>query len=458
MPVPEIRYARSGDHRLAYQQWGSGPRLMLIPDLISNVEVIWEHELYRRSLEYLGKHMTCVLFDKRGIGMSDRFERAPTLDERNADVCAVMDAVGWDRAHVMGQSEGAAMGLSFAVDHPERVETLTMINTFPPPRYIPRVPEFIRDGDPPILDRNEIYEHFMRILETWGEDATALVEWSMPSQIGNESFTRWVSRLQRFAASPNDFKRQLDNIMEFDAEDAPERVSVPTQVMHVAGDKELHVSLGRLLGDVIPGAKYVEIEGADHFFWTMPNWREIVDGIIRFTGGKVERTTERRFGTVLFTDIVDSTRRSASMGDTAWRDVMDGHDRTARGLIDRHGGRVVESTGDGLLSVFDAPSTCVECGLELRDALRGMGLEIRAGVHAGEVEVRDDGRISGIAVNLAARVEQHAADGEFWASSTVREMLLGGSTRFEDRGEFELKGFEGRWQLFAVAGSQSSGW
>ncbi len=457
MTAPEVRYARSGDLRLAYQQWGSGPSLMVIPDLISNVEVIWEHELYRRSLEYLGKHMTCVIFDKRGIGMSDRFERAPTVEERNADVLAVMDTVGWEKAHVMGQSEGAAMGLSFAVDHPDRVETLSMVNTFPPPRYVPRVPGFIREGDPPILDRNGIYEHFMRVLETWGEDASYLVDWAMPSQIGNESFTRWLARLERFAASPNDFKRQLDNIMEFDAGDAPERVRVPTQVLHVAGDKELHVALGRLLGDVIPGAKFVEVDGADHFFWTMPNWRAIVDEIITFTGGKPERTTERRFGTVLFTDIVDSTRQSVSMGDAAWRDVMDGHDRTARGLIDAYGGRVVESTGDGLLAVFDAPSLGVQCGLELREALRGMGLEIRAGIHAGEIEALDDGRISGIAVNLAARVEQHATNGELWTSSTVREMLLGGSTRFEDRGEFELKGVEGRWRLFAASGGQASG-
>jgi class 3 adenylate cyclase/pimeloyl-ACP methyl ester carboxylesterase len=454
MQVPEVRYARAGDLRLAYQQWGDGPPLIIVPDLISNVEITWEHELYRRSLEHLGKYMTCVYFDKRGIGASDRFEEAPTLEQRNQDILAVMDTVGWERAHVMGQSEGAAMGQLFAVDFPERVESLTLVNTFVPPRYIGRIPEYIRDGDPPILNGVQIYEHFERVLETWGEDASYLVEWAMPSQIGNEAFTRWLARLLRCAASPKDFKRQLDSIIRLDAGDAPERISARTLVMHVQGDQELHVSMGRLLADIIPDAEYVEVEGADHFFWIMPNWREMVDRVIRFaTGANAQSTTTRQFGTVLFTDIVDSTRRSASVGDATWRDGLDSHDRTARGLIDQHRGRVVKSTGDGLLAVFDSPSQGVECGIKMCNALRGIGVEIRAGLHAGEIEVHDDGDISGIAVNLAARVEQNAADGELWASSTVRDLMLGGSASFTERGEHQLKGIDGAWRLFSVGAS-----
>jgi class 3 adenylate cyclase/pimeloyl-ACP methyl ester carboxylesterase len=452
MQVPEVRYARAGDLRLAYQEWGNGPPLMIIPDLISNVEITWEHELYRRTLEHVGKHMTCVYFDKRGIGMSDRFEEAPTLEQRNQDILAVMDAVGWERAHVIGQSEGAAMGQLFAADFPERVESLTLLNTFVPPRYQSRIREYIRDGDPPILNGRQIYEHFERVLKVWGEDASYLVEWEMPSQVGNESFTRWVARLLRLAASPKDFKRQLDSIFSVDGGDAPERISARTLVMHVLGDQVLHVSMGRLLADIIPGAEYVEVEGADHFWWIMPNWREVADTVIGFaTGADVQSTTTRQFGTVLFTDIVDSTRQSASVGDATWRDVLDGHDRTARGLIDQHRGRVVKSTGDGLLAVFDAPSQGVECGIEMCNALRGIGVEIRAGLHAGEIEVHDDGDISGIAVNLTARVEQNASDGELWASSTVRDLMLGGSASFTERGEHELKGIDGVWRLFSVA-------
>ena len=453
MQVPEVRYARSGDLRLAYQLWGDGPPLMIIPDLISNCEITWEHESYRRTYEHVGKHMTCVYFDKRGIGMSDRFDEAPTLQQRNDDILAVMDEVGWESAHVVGQSEGGAMGILFAVEHPERVESLTVMNTFVPPAYRRRLRDYVRDGDPPMLTSEEIYAHFMKILATWGEDASYLVGWSTPSQVGNEPFTRWMARLMRFAASPNDFVRQLDSIFNFDAGDAPERLTMRTQVLHVAGDQELHVAGGRLLADIIPDARYVEVEGADHFSWIMPNWRDVADEVIRFAiGGEIKRTTTRQFASVMFTDIVNSTMQSAAVGDEAWRVILDGHDRTARRVIDEHRGRVVKSTGDGLLATFDSPSEAVDCGLRLCDELHGIGIDIRAGVHAGQIEVHDDGDISGIAVNLAARVEQQAADGELWASSTVRDMLLGGDVVFAERGEHELKGIDGSWRLFAVNG------
>ena len=366
MQIPETRYARVGDLRLAYQQWGEGPPLLIIPDLVSNVEVAWEHELYRRTLEHFGKHMTCVWFDKRGIGMSDRFDEAPTPQQRTDDILAVMDKVGWERAHVLGTSEGAVMGQLFAADCPGRVESLTAINTFVPPRYVSRIPAYIRSDDPPPLSGPEIYQRFLGILETWGEDASHLVEWAMPSQIGNESFTRWIARLQRYAASPNDFRRQLDSIYVLDIGDAPERITCRTMVMHVKGDLELTVALGRLLADIIPDATYVEIEGADHFSWIMPNWRDIADQVIKFaTGTSVARSSTRQFGTVLFTDIVDSTRLSAAAGDSNWRAVLDSHDRITRGLIDQHRGRVVKSTGDGLLAVFEVPSEGVACGLEM---------------------------------------------------------------------------------------------
>ena len=452
MQVPETRYARVGDLRLAYQEWGEGPPVLMIPALVSNVEVWWEHELYRRSLEYFGKHMTCVCFDKRGIGLSDGFDGTPTLEQRNEDVLAVMDAVGWESAHIMGVSEGGVMAQLFAADYPDRVESLTLINTFVPRQYQSRVPDYVQDGDPPLKPRSKIIERFLRMASTWAEDPGYMVEWEMPSQIGNESFTRWAGRLQRLSASPRDFLRQFESIAGLDAEDAPERISARTMVMHVKGDAVLNVAMGRLMADLIPGATYQEIDGNDHFFWCMPNWREIADAVIEFeTGATLERTTTRQFGTVLFTDIVNSTRQSSDVGDSKWREVLDGHDRVARGLIDQQQGRVVKSTGDGLLAVFDTPSQGVTCGIEMCEALAEMGVKIRAGVHAGEIEVHDDGDISGIAVNLAARVEQQAADGELWTSSTVRDLMLGGSTSFTERGEHELKGIDGSWRLFSVS-------
>lgn len=452
MQVPETHYARVGDLRIAYQKWGEGPPLLIVPALISNVEVSWEHELYRRTLEHLGKHMTCVQFDKRGIGLSDRFDGAPTLEERNQDIHAVMGAVGLERCHFLGLSEGGLMSQLFAADFPERVESLILLNTFPPRRYSKRIHGHFRDGDYPLYGTAERYKRFMRVADEWSEDPRYFVEWDMPSAAQNESFIRWVGRLQRLSASPRDFRRQVDSVFALEGGDAPERIKTRTMVMHVKGDQVLPAAGGRVLADLIPGATFVEIAGADHFSWIMDNWRDVNDTIIKFiTGISADRTTTRQFGTILFTDIVDSTKRSSAVGDSNWREILDSHDRITRSLIDQHHGRVVKSTGDGLLAVFEVPSQGVACGLEMREALRGIGVEIRAGVHAGEIEVHDDGDISGIAVNLAARVEQKAADGELWTSSTVRDMMLGGSASFTERGEHELKGIDGTWRLFSVS-------
>ena len=407
---PEIEYATTPDGlRIAYQRWGEGPPLVVCPQIISNVEVHNEHEYYRRVREHVGRFMSCVEFDKRGIGLSDRITGdLPDLQTRLQDITTVMDAMGWENAHFWGISEGAMMGQLFAAEFPERVRTLTLVNTFVSPRYIPRVIEHLRLGeDPHALDRNGIWEKFVEITETWGVDAGPQVEWEVPSKVGDESFIRWMARVQRSAATAADFRRQLESIMDLDAGDAPERITVPTLVQHVRGDRVLTVAMGRLLGELIPDAEYHEIEGDDHFSWILPNWREIVDRFIEFAvGTRPDRTTTRTFGTVLFTDIVGSTRRSAELGDARWHEILDQHDRLTRRLVETHGGRVVKSTGDGLLALFAMPSDGVTCAREIRSELVGAGVDIRAGLHCGEVELHDDGDISGLAVNLAARVEQ----------------------------------------------------
>ena len=224
-----------------------------------------------------------------------------------------------------------------------------------------------------------------------------------------------------------------------------------TMVIHVKGDRVLPVAGGRLLAQIIPNAIYREVQGDDHFAWIMPNWRDTNDAVIEFcTGASLKRTSTRKFAAVLFTDIVDLTRQSSTLGDAKWRSLLEGHDRVTREIIDRHGGRLIKSTGDGLLVIFDAPFQGVACGIEMCDALSGMGVTIRAGLHVGQIEVHEDGDISGIAVNLAARVEQHAVAGELWTSSTVRDMMLGGADTFSDRGEHVLKGIDGSWRLYSV--------
>jgi class 3 adenylate cyclase/pimeloyl-ACP methyl ester carboxylesterase len=449
--APDTRYARSGDLRLAYQQWGAGPPLLIVPALLSNMEVSWEHEYLVRIFDLLGRHVTVAQFDKRGIGLSDRPEQPPTLDERIGDIVTVMDALGWERASLLGVSEGGVMAQLFAANCPERVDKLVLHNTWASPRYTPLVRDRREEGDPPIGRNAELWSRFESLCEGWPECVQEFVDWFMPGQSDNVSFVRWVGRFMRLSASPRDFRRQIESIFGLDAGDAPERITQPTLVVHVKGDLVLNVAGGRALAAIVPDAQYLEISGTDHFSWVQPNFREICDPMIEFvTGMPVSRVATRRFATVLFTDIVGSTRHAASVGDAAWHELHDEHDRLARKIVDQHGGRVVKSTGDGLLVIFDVPSEGVACGAALCTELRNLGVEVRGGLHAGEIEVHDDFDISGIAVNLAARVEQAATDGELWASSTVREMMLGGSATFLDRGDHQLKGIDGDWHLFAV--------
>ena len=451
MRAPETHYARSGELRIAYQRWGRGPALMIVPPIISNVEIGWEHELTSRILEYLGQTFTCVHFDKRGIGLSDRFDEVPTLTQRIDDIHAVMSAVGWNSAHFLGLSEGGAMGQLFAANFPKQVESLVLVNSVVSACYRQRISEFVQDGDPPLQKTKEIYDRFMKVADTWSEQPEFMVDWMTPSQSGNSSFIRWTGRLQRLTCSPKDFRRQVENVHTLDADNAPELISTRTMIMHVKGDRVLPVAGSRLLATIIKDAVYHEIQGNDHFAWIMSNWRDVADAAIEFcTGAPPNRMPSRKFAAILFTDIVDSTRQSATLGDSKWRTLLEGHDRVSRELINQQGGRLVQSTGDGLLAIFESPFQAVACGLEMCASLGSVGARIRAGLHVGQIEVHEDGDISGIAVNLAARVQQHAAAGELWTSSTVRDTMLGGPDKFTDRGEYVLKGIEGSWRLYSV--------
>ena len=451
MTIPDTHYAKTNDGlRIAYQQWGVGPPCLIVPALISNVEIAWEHELFRRTLERWGKFMTCVMFDKRGIGLSDRFDGLPTLEERIEDMICVMDAVGWQQAHVQGTSEGGLMAQLFAANHPDKVLSVGLLNSIVPPRYRPQIRARFEEGDATIPTTRETIDRFLKIAETWGEDAKFMLDYELPSQNGNEGVSRWIARLCRLSASPRDFRKQLESILSLDAGDAPERIRARTLVTHVKGDRVLPVAGSRVLASLIPGASYVEYLGDDHFAWCMPTWREVLDRYVEFaTGQPVPYTVVRKFAVILCTDIVNSTKQASSVGDTSWRETMEGHDRVTRNLVGRHGGQVVGSTGDGLLATFDVPSQAVSCGIEMRGALASIGVTIRAGTHAGEIGIIE-GDITGIAVNLAPRVSQKAADGEFWVSSTVRDMMLGGSTAFSDRGQHALKGFDDQWRLYSV--------
>lgn len=450
MEPPDTFYALSGELHIAYQQFGSGPDVVLVPPLVSNVELSWDHEIYRRVLELDGHHMRMLMFDKRGIGCSDRFERSPTLEERIQDITAVMDAAGLERANLIGLSEGGIMAQLFAARHPERVDKLVLMNTGAGASAAPELDGYVQPGDPPI-DWSYFFGQFAELVRTWGVDPAFMVGWMMPSQAENLPFVRWAGRLQRQTASPADIQRQIESVTNLDTGGVLSEIGAPTMVVHAKGDRVINVANGRFLADRIAGATYLEFPVDDHFIWVCPSWREVIEATAEFvTGRPLVAHAERRFAAVLFTDLVDSTARSARAGDVAWLETLESHDRICREVVEGLAGRIVKHTGDGLLAIFDAPSQAVRAGADLVTKLGAVDLGVRAGVHAGELEVRDDGDITGAAVNIAARVEQAAGLGEVYVSSTVRDMLLGGDHVFAERGEHQLKGVEGSWKLYSL--------
>ena len=453
MEPPDTLYALSDGLHIAYQQFGAGPDVVLIPPLVSNVELSWDHELYRRVLEFDARHSRILWFDKRGIGCSDRFEQPPTLEERIRDITSVMDAAEVECASLVGLSEGGRMAQLFAARHPERVDKLVLMNTTPGFACTPFLADYLEPGERPVDDAYflELFERFGGLVQTWGVDPAFLVDWMMPSQNGNPSFARWVGRFQRQTASPADIQRQIDSLALLESVDCLSDIRVPTLVIHGNGDRVLHPAFGRYLADHIKGATYLEFHIDDHFLWVAPSWREIVGAAFEFiVGHPAAVDSQRRFAAVLFTDLVGSTTRSTDAGDVAWRETLESHDRICREVVGRHAGRIVKHTGDGLLAVFDAPSQAVSAADDLLTKLGSIDLGVRAGVHAGELEVRDDGDVTGAAVNIAARVEQTAGLGEVYVSAAVRDMLMGGEHRFANRGDHELKGLEGTWRLYAL--------
>ena len=446
MEVPDVKFATSEDGvRIAYQVFGEGPTVVAAPPLLSHVELAWENELYRRTLERAARHLKMITFDKRGLGLSDRFDDPPDAEQRIADFVAVMDAEGVERATVSGFSEGSVLAMLFAATYPERVDKVMLANTVSPARYWYRLDELAGEH---LLPTAEIRRRWDEIADGWASNPGLMVDWILPSQSNNESLVRWMGRLQRLSATQDAVRRQIENVFQLDAGDAPTRVQQPTLITHSVGDRVLDVGHSRILHEIMPNSRLVEFDSDDHFFWLSENWKQLVDIHVEFvTESPVADTTSRTFGAVLFTDIVGSTSAATAIGDDGWHETLESHARICDQAIAGVGGRVVKSTGDGVLAIFDSPSAAVDAARRLRTELAPIGIDIRGGIHAGEVELHDDGDISGLAVNLAARVEQAAPDGEIYVSSTVRDLLLGGSHGFEDRGEHDLKGIDGRWTL-----------
>jgi len=439
---PETRYAKSGDVSIAYQVMGGGPLdLVVVSGWLSNVDFAWEDPLYGEWVQRLAAFSRVILFDKRGTGLSDRDVGDSTLEERMDDLRAVLAAVGSERAALLGFSEGGALAMLFAATHPERVRALVLYATFARAVEAPDYPEG--------TETRRALERLLHALDTaWGEGTTLAL--MAPALAHLPQAPRFMGRYERMCVSPRAGRAHLGWVMEIDVRPVARALQVPALVLHRTGDRLIPVAAGRALAREIPGARWVELAGDTHPPW-LGDAAALVAEIQQFlTGSRAAVEVERVLATVLFTDIVGSTERAVALGDRAWRDLLDRHHAVVRQELARHRGQEIDTTGDGFLAAFDGPARAIRCAQGIRDAVRGLGIEIRAGLHTGECE-RVDGKLAGIAVHTAARVMAAAGPGEVLVSSTVRDLVAGSGLAFRERGVHALKGIPGEWCLFAVA-------
>jgi class 3 adenylate cyclase len=437
----EISYARNGDVSIAYQVVGDGDLdLAVVGGFVGHLEILWESPAAARFLERLSSFARVILWDKREQGLSDRLGQPPTLEQGMDDLHCVLDAVGSKQAALLGVSEGGPMALLFAATYPERVSHLVLYGTYA---------KMTRSEDYPEGLPREVLDRFLDAVQLdWG-GPDALAMWA-PSAAGDEEAIRHWRRLVRSGTSPAAATALIRMYYDIDVRPALAAITAPSLVLHRRDDRVVAVGMARALARDLPGARYVELEGQDHLPWTQhPDG--LLDEIEEFvTGARREREPERMLATILFTDIVGSTERAASSGDREWRRLLERHDELVRRELGRYRGREVKQTGDGFLAAFDGPARAVQCAAAISEQVRRLGIEVRAGVHTGECEVRD-GDLAGMAVHIGARVGACAAASEVLVSGTVKDLVVGSDLRFEDRGARELRGVPGEWRLYALA-------
>lgn len=442
--APETKYARNGDVHLAYQTWGEGDvDLVLVPGFISHVELQWEYPFSSRWLERLGSFARVVSFDRRGTGLSDpvTVTDAPDLETRMSDLGVVMDAVGFERAALVGQSEGGPMSVLFAATYPERTTTLVLIGAMARSTYADDHPWL-----PTVDDYNAAGVELLR--PSWGKGV--VIDVSAPSMVDDPDVVAFYARLERSAISPGMIASVAGMFYDTDVRDLLPSLRVPTLVLHRRGDRLVNVRSGRYLADHIPNAKYVEVAGADHAPW-FENTDVYLGEIEEFlTGTRHEAELDRRLATVLFSDIVGSTERAVSLGDADWHELLDRHNAVVRQELARFDGSEVKTTGDGFFATFAGPASAIRAGVAISSATASIDLPVRVGLHCGEIEVMGDD-IGGITVHVAARVSAMADANEVLVSRTVKDLVAGSGIVFEPRGRHELKGIPDEWEILAVA-------
>ncbi len=438
---PPVEYAVSDDVHIAYGVVGEDERdLVLVQGFMSHLDLAWDSPLIVRFFQGLASFSRLILFDKRGTGLSDRSVGAPTLEARMDDVRAVMDAAGSEHAVLMGISEGAPMSLLFAATYPERTDALVLYGGMARSTEAPDYPW--------ATPAEDLIESNRELIMPVAYEAEDLDLWT-PSLVDDNQYKEWLARYRRAGVSPDGIRLIYETFLDIDVRDVLPTINVPTLVLHRRGDRVVNRRAGEWMADQIPGARYVELPGQDHLPWA-GDMDEVVEEVREFlTGVRVAAEPDRVLATVMFTDVVGSTERASALGDRAWKELLDAHDAAVRQQLDAFRGREVKTMGDGFLATFDGPARAIRCACAIRNATFPLDLEVRIGLHAGEVEMRGDD-IGGVAVHIGQRVSALAGASEIVVSSTVKDLVAGSGIEFADRGEHDLKGIPGQWRLFAV--------
>jgi pimeloyl-ACP methyl ester carboxylesterase len=450
MSLPAIRYTRTTDGlSIAYQVLGEGPLdLVFVPQVISNVEIFWENPRWAGFMRELASFSRLILFDRRGVGLSDRPSGVPPLEQRMDDVRAVMDAVGSERAALFGTGPDGAMAALFAATYPERVTALVLYAVPPRRMWAPDYPWGMRE---------EEARHFLEEGETrfaQPEFIAQLAQIMYPSIAADEEVIAWAVHATRLSASPSTYTALRRMNLEIDIRTVLPTIRVPTLVLHRNGDRFVPVAVSRFVAEQIPGALYQEFDGIDHIPWVgdpaavVAAVREFVERVWRERPWE-EIEPDRVLATILFTDIVGSTERALTLGNARWSELLREHHSRVRGQLARFRGREIDTAGDGFFASFDGPARAIRCARAVRDAVAELGIEIRAGLHAGECELID-GKVGGVAVHIGARVAAEAGPSEILVSGTVKDLVAGSGIQFDDRGLRALKDV-GEWHLFAVS-------
>lgn len=442
MLTPETRYAQSGDVHIAYQVIGEGPiDLVLANGLSTHVEVMWELP------ERLTSFARVIVFDKRGMGLSDRPSVLSTFEEQLDDIRAVLDAVGSERPALLGFAEGGPMCLLFAATYPERTSALMLWASYA---------KATRSPDYPFAPPPDIQQKIMDTFAArWGREGV-FGHAMAPSLAGDEIFQRWLARVQRYAMSPGAALAWYRMTTEIDVRHVLPVIGVPTLILHRTGDRVVRIGAGRFMAERIPSARLVEFPGDDNFPF-VGDMDAFVDEIEEFlTGVRPAAVHDRVLATVMVTDIVGATETAARLGDRAWRDLLEAHHRAVRAELARFGGREVDTAGDGFLATFDGPARALRCANAITQGVRPLKLDVRVGLHTGECELIA-GKVGGIAVHISARVAALARSGEVLVTSTVKDLVVGSGFQFADRGVVTLKGVPGEWHLFAVKPRSATG-